>query len=289
MSTPQALNLAGGRLAALAWGGEHAPTWLALHGWLDNGASFSRLAPLLCEQLGVRIVALDLAGHGHSEHRQGDYALWDYCHDLLDAADELGLKQLTLLAHSMGAGIACLTAAALPERIEKLILIDGLGAVTTPADKSAAQLRKGLLAARRSISGPPRYPDSETAVAARVAGGVTPIDADTARPLVERNLTHDERGHVYLRTDGRLLWPSPVRLDPEQALALLSAIKAPTLLIEGEQGILGERDMARAARAAMPQLVRRVLPGGHHLHLEPGKVAGVAQAIAAWLEEANRK
>lgn len=47
--------------------------------------------------------------------------------------------------------------------------------------------------------------------------------------------------------------------------------------------------MARAARAAMPQLVRRVLPGGHHLHLEPGKVAGVAQAIAAWLEEANRK
>ncbi|MDX5376211.1 MAG: alpha/beta hydrolase, partial [Halomonas sp.] len=108
------------------------------------------------------------------------------------------------------------------------------------------------------------------------------IDADTATPLVERNLIREADGHVRLRTDGRLLWPSPVRLSPEQALALLGAIKAPVLLIEGERGILGERDMARAARAAVPQLRREVLPGGHHLHLEPESVDAVAEAIANW-------
>ncbi|MDX5376205.1 MAG: alpha/beta hydrolase, partial [Halomonas sp.] len=200
MNPAHSLSLAEGRLAALAWGREDAPTWLALHGWLDNAASFSRLAPLLVERLGIRLVALDFAGHGHSEHREGDYALWDYCHDLLDAADELGLERVSLLAHSMGAGVACLTAAALPERIEQLVLIDGLGAVTTPAAESAVQLRKGLLAARRTRSVTPRYPDSKTAVAARVAGGVTPIDADTATPLVERNLIREADGHVRLRT-----------------------------------------------------------------------------------------
>ncbi|EWG98334.1 alpha/beta fold hydrolase [Halomonas sp. BC04] len=282
MSDPRAIRLAGGRLAGLSWGDDAAPTWLALHGWLDNAASFTRLAPLLARRLHIRIVAIDFSGHGHSQHAAGDYALWDYCHDLLDAADELGLERATLLAHSMGAGVSCLTAAALPERVDRLILIDGLGALTTPAGDAAQQLHKGLRAFRRSLSAAPRYPDIKTAVAARVAGGVTPIDADTARPVVARNLSDEGDGHVRLRTDGRLLWPSPVRLTPEQVLALLGAIKAPVLLIEGDSGILGERESAAAARSAVSVLTRRVLPGGHHLHLESGAVAAVAQAIVDW-------
>ncbi|MBR9904249.1 MAG: alpha/beta hydrolase, partial [Gammaproteobacteria bacterium] len=101
---PQPLSLAQGRLAALSWGRSDAPTWLALHGWLDNAASFTRLAPLLVEALGIRIVALDFRGHGHSAHAPpaGDYALWDYCQDVLDAMETLALEQTSLLAHSMG-------------------------------------------------------------------------------------------------------------------------------------------------------------------------------------------
>ena len=285
MNEPAALRLAGGRLAALSWGEAEAPVWLALHGWLDNAASFSRLAPLLAERLGIRVVALEFAGHGHSEHSPGDYALWDYCHDVLDAADELGLERLTLLGHSMGAGVACLTAAALPERLAQLVLIDGLGAVTTEAARAPEQLRRGLMAHRRGASPAPHYPDRETAVAARVAGGATPIDADTASPLVARNLQALPDGRVGLRTDSRLLRPSPVRLCPEQALACLGAIRAPTLLVEGETGILGESERARLARGALPGLERRVLPGGHHLHLEAGAVEAVAAAIVTWREQ----
>jgi pimeloyl-ACP methyl ester carboxylesterase len=287
MSEPRELRLAGGRLAALAWGAETAPTWLALHGWLDNAASFSRLAPHLVAALGIRVVALDFAGHGRSAHAPGDYALWDYCHDLLDAGESLGIERLSLLAHSMGAGVACLTAAALPERLARLVLIDGLGAVTTEASQAPGQLRRGLLAHRRAASPAPHYPDSETAVAARVAGGATPIDADTATPLVERNLRALEGGRVGLRTDGRLVKPSPVRFCPEQVLACLGAIRCPTLLVEGTAGILGESQRAQAARSALPGLVRRVLSGGHHLHLEAAAVESVAEAITAWVGEAT--
>lgn len=282
MSEARSLRLAEGRLAALAWGEEQAPTWLALHGWLDNAASFSRLAPRLAVALGIRVVAIDFAGHGLSRHRRGDYALWDYCHDLLDACDHLGFSRMPLLAHSMGAGVACLTAAALPERVERLVLIDGLGALATEAGEAPAQLRKGLLADRRPASPAPRYPDSETAVAARVAGGATPIDTETARPLVSRNLEALPDGQVQLRTDARLLRPSLVRLCPEQVDAMLTAIRCPVLLVEGEAGILGERVRARRARAAVTRLTRRVLPGGHHLHLEPSAAAVVAETIVRW-------
>ncbi|MDT8879851.1 alpha/beta hydrolase [Halomonas saccharevitans] len=303
-SQPQRLRLADGRLAALAWGDPEAPSWLALHGWLDNAASFSRLAPRLVERLGIRVVALDFAGHGQSAHHDGGYALWDYVHDLLDAGDELGLSRLTLLAHSMGAGVACLAAAALPERVETLVLIDGLGALTTAADDAPAQLRKALLAERRarsrapSLSGArtssasgsraPSYPDNEAAVAARVAGGATPIDAETARPLMLRNLEELPGGRVRLRTDARLLRPSPVRLCPEQLSAMLCALRAPVLLVEGATGILGDRPRARWARAAVANLSRRVLPGGHHLHLEPAAAGEVARVIADWHASSER-
>lgn len=281
---PKPLSLAQGRLGALSWGRADAPTWLALHGWLDNAASFTRLAPLLVEALNIRIVALDFRGHGHSAHAPsgGDYALWDYCHDVLDAMEDLGLEQTSLLAHSMGAAVACLLAASLPERVERLTLIDGLGALNTPIEETTSQLRKGLIAYRRPLSRAPRYPDIESAVAARVAGGVTPLDSITATPLVERNTQPTADGHVQMRTDSRLLKPSLVRFTPEQVLSLLAAINAPMLLIEGEQGILGERKWAQEARHVVKGLTRQVLNGGHHLHLEPRAVAQVASVIGGY-------
>lgn len=277
----QSLSLAHGRLAALSWGRADAPTWLALHGWLDNAASFTRLAPLLVKALGIRIVAIDFRGHGHSAHTPSgsDYALWDYSHDVLDAMDALGIEQAVLLAHSMGASVSCLLAAALPERVSRLILLDGLGALNTAAEESASQLRKGLIAYRRVSSRVPRYADIESAVAARVAGGVTPLDRITATPLVERNTQATPDGGVQMRTDSRLLKPSLVRFTPQQVLALLADIQAPVLLIEGEQGILGEREWPAQARQAVPYLTRYVLAGGHHLHLEPQAVNSVADVV----------
>lgn len=55
-----------GELSALQWGQPDAPPLLALHGWLDNAASFARLAPLLAKHR--RAIALDMPGHGHSAH-----------------------------------------------------------------------------------------------------------------------------------------------------------------------------------------------------------------------------
>lgn len=281
---PRECRLADNRLAALVWerDGLHteAPTWLALHGWLDNAASFSRLAPLLSKALDVRIVAIDFAGHGHSAWLGGhsDYALWDYLHDVLDALDDLALSRATLLAHSLGACVSSLLAAALPERLERLWLIDGIGALTASEALSPRQLRNGVLGVRRPLSPPPSYESVEAALEARVAGAITPLDHETARPLVERNLQGDGE-RVRYRTDPRLLRPSQVKLTPAQSRAMLLSIETPVDLIEAQEGILGDHLDREDVRSEMTCLTRHRLPGGHHLHLEPAAVQAVADTI----------
>jgi len=273
-----------GRLAALSWGDDAAPTWVALHGWLDNAATFSRLAPALVTALGIRLVALDLPGHGHSPHRgaRADYPLWGYVPDVLDALDALNLHATTLVGHSMGAGVASLIAAAAPERVDRLVLIDGLASTTSEPDETVAQLQAALRARRRSRSDAGGYASLDDAVSARVRGGVTRMDADTARPIVERNLLQQSDGHYRWRTDRRLVYPSLLRWTPDQMLATVAAIHAPVLLLQATGGVLTQRPHLGEACLRIDGLERRIVSGGHHLHLERVRVAQVASEIVRW-------
>ncbi|MCX2523276.1 alpha/beta fold hydrolase [Larsenimonas rhizosphaerae] len=273
---PHPVSLADGRLAGLAWGRAGAPLVIALHGWLDNSMSYSRLAPALVCQHDIYLVALDLSGHGHSDWLPGrlDYALWDYVQDVLDTLDHYTQDEVTVIGHSMGASVALLASLA-DTRIRQLWLIDGLGMLTTPATEAAEQLKRGIRGLRRSTPRRPTYPDAQAAVRARVKGGVTAVDDDVAWQLVPRNLEAID-GAVRLRTDPRLMRPSLVRFTPAQRDAILQSVTVPVALIEADQGILGEAPHAVRSRACLPTLTRHCLPGGHHLHLELDRIDEVA-------------
>ena len=148
MSTPVEevrLSLPHIELAAHLFGPEDGLPVIALHGWLDNANSFARLAPKL---QGLRIIALDMAGHGHSAHRPtgAGYALWDYVFDVLQVAEQLGWKRFALLGHSLGAIVSLVLAGALPERVTHLGLIDGAIPPTGTADNAAERLGMALQA-----------------------------------------------------------------------------------------------------------------------------------------------
>lgn len=263
-------------VAAHLYGPENGQPVIALHGWLDNAATFSRLAPLLED---VRIVALDLPGHGHSDHRPlgAAYNIWDYAHDVLQTAEQFGWKRFSILGHSMGAIVSVLLAGAMPERIERLALIDGVIPYTGEADAAPQKFGESLQAMlvvddKRK----PVYVSFEQAVTARMRG-VSAVSQEAAERLALRGLMPVPGGYTW-RTDARLKLPSPMRLSRAHALAFVHRVACPASLILAEQGLMTQPAMD-ALLQTLPFEQHR-LPGGHHLHLDDQ--AG-AEAVAAVL------
>lgn len=266
-------------LHAQVWGDATLPPLVALHGWLDNAGSFARLAPLLAAR--YRVIALDLPGHGHSGHLAAgaSYHYVDYVQAVLAAADALQLDRYSLLGHSLGAGIAALVAAASPERIERLLLIEGLGPLGDDGAHTLQRFRDAL--ARRGANRKPLrvFRDVTQAVAARsMASG---LPAELARPIVERGLAETDGGWRW-RSDPRLTRPSAVRLAETQVHALLRGIGAPTALLLAQPAtsyLPGALMQARAACVA--NITVSHLDGGHHLQLEH------PADVAAWIDAAT--
>jgi pimeloyl-ACP methyl ester carboxylesterase len=259
------LNLPHIELAAHLYGPEGGRPVIALHGWLDNAASFARLAPQL---QGLRILALDFAGHGYSGHRPvgASYQLWDNALDVLMVADQLGWERFALLGHSMGAIVAVLLAAAIPERIERLALIDGLLPYTGEAEDAPRKLGEGLRA-QLALAGKrkPVYADIEQAVVARMKG-VGDVSREAAELLAGRGLMPVPGGYTW-RSDSRLTLASPIRLTRAHAHAFVQQIQCPLSLILAERGMLLHEPGITRLLEGLPFQVQR-LPGGHHLHLD---------------------
>lgn len=134
-AAPVNIRLSWGTMEGLHWSRPGAPKVLCLHGWLDNAASFVPLAPYLKD---FDLLALDFAGHGFSSHRPetSRYYFPDNLYDLDAALDILGWETCHIIGHSMGGGIASGFAAALPERVNRLVLLDAVGILTLPPDRS---------------------------------------------------------------------------------------------------------------------------------------------------------
>jgi pimeloyl-ACP methyl ester carboxylesterase len=263
------------RLAARVWGPPDGVPVLALHGWLDNAASFDALAPLLP---GVRLVALDLTGHGYSDHRPpgSHYHFVDFIPDVAAAADALGWQRFALLGHSLGGGIASFVAATLPERVTRLAAIEGFGPPTSNPDDSPINLRKAL-AQMHTLPGKrlPVYPDLEAAIQTRCEASGLSWRAATI--LVERGVKPIGDGFGW-RTDPRLRFVSPLYLAEAQILAYMARIQAPALLLCGEAGYLVRRAYMQDRYARVAHLTVKIVPGGHHPHLEN------PESCARWLE-----
>ena len=263
-------------LAARVWGEPHLPKLLALHGWLDNAASFDRLAPLLCGRF--HIVAIDFPGHGRSGWRPAGtwYHYVDYLNDVLAAANALGWDRFGLLGHSLGGAVASVLAAACPERIEHLLLIEALGPLTTDANRALDLLQKALHeragVADKSLR---VFADDTIAVSARrQANG---LSESAAAALVSRGIKAAPGGFTWA-SDPRLTLTSPQRFVEEQIQVVLAGIRTPSLLIlaQPEQPYL-QREMIERRIAQVRDIEVQRLVGTHHLHLEDPQP--VAEAI----------
>ncbi|MDF2179834.1 alpha/beta hydrolase [Aliiglaciecola sp. CAU 1673] len=266
------------QLAGLRCGDPLGPKVLALHGWLDNAASF---LPLSGFMQNVDFLALDFAGHGHSAHRSPDahYHLMDWVQDIHALVESLGWQQFHILGHSMGGIVGSLYSACFPERVLTLTMLEAFGPLTQEAQTSAQQLRDSVLSRLEIEKKEARHPPSfSKAVIARTMAG--DIDKESARILVERNLVETDDGLKW-RTDRRLRTISSLRMTDEQAKAFLCGIQCPVLAVRGESGFEKIRINQAKRREWIVNLKESSCEGGHHFHMQQPQVLA-EQLRAFW-------
>lgn len=259
------------RLAALDNKSE-GPVIIGLHGYLDNAESLRPLSPFLSS---YRFVALDLAGHGKSDHRPlgAQYNQVDFLQDLYAFIEEQAWKSVILLGHSLGGILATQFAALFPERVKGIISIDACGPLTEKESTTASQMREAIMSRHAKRRNQLRSVNLDDAVKARC--NVSDIKATDARPILARNLTQDAGGHYFWSSDPRLRTKSTLRLTELQAEDLMRAIVCPILFI-GASHSFKQLDKAFASRASWFKNAQyEQFVGGHHIHMENTEHVGL--------------
>ncbi|MFT2091476.1 alpha/beta fold hydrolase [Paraglaciecola sp. 2405UD69-4] len=266
-------------LRGVGYGDPQKPMILALHGWLDNAASFEPISQYLRD---FYIVAIDLTGHGLSDHRTpgAHYHLIDFVHDLHELVESQGWTDLVLMGHSMGGIIGSLYSACFEERVSKFISIESLGPLAKAPQTSPSQLRDSINSRLKAQKSRVRHPTSfERTVEARTMVG--DISVSSARLLVARN-TQTVAGQLRFTTDRRLRTLSSMRLTEQQVESFLRNIKCPVLVIMGRSGYESMGDAFLARKDWIVKLQSFEYDGHHHLHMDNPKP--VAEAIVDFMK-----
>ncbi len=274
------IRVRGLNVAARIWGPPCACPVLALHGWLDNAASFDALAPLIPN---CRIVAVDLPGHGLSAYRPKGalYHYADWVIDVTAISEVLNWDCFAIMGHSMGAGIACLFAGTFPKRVNSLVLLDGLGPMTAGGEEAPERMFAGV---RRLLSieqrKRPKPLPSRQFAAARMCEAVPGLTLKSAHILLERGMK-DVDGGVVWRADPRLRVPSLFRFTQTHVRAFLKRISCPVLIVRGENGFPFDKNWVDEQLASLKNVHVVSVKGGHHVHLD--KAESIAPSIYAHL------
>ena len=257
--------------------------FIALHGWLDNCASFDCLTPYLSN---IQCLAIDLAGHGASDHYPGliDYPLWSEVGAIYAIADQMGWQRFGVIGHSRGAMMALCLAGVYPERISHLLMLDALlPSLIRPEEapqRMISSIEEVQRRVRRKIS---LYPSYNEAITARCQSRFSPLSKASAELLAVRGLV-EVNSKFHWHADGKLWALSNLGVTKEILDSFVTRITAKCVLLLGENGLMQQLKTQPVALAQHQQIVKQLnidvhtISGGHFLHMEES-VQAVAQLV----------
>ena len=294
--------LRGLRYHVRRWGdaglvGPGRPPLVLMHGWMDVGASFQFLVDELASVEGFErlVLAPDWRGFGLTQRPAADtYWFPDYLADLDRLLDAIAPgAAVDLLGHSMGGNVVMSYAGLRPERVRRLVNLEGFGLPETRAEQAPKRLLQWLDELKTPAE--LRSYDSVQAVAARLMQNNPLLPADKAAWLAphwaaprEGDDGSGRRWHV--QGDPAHKRVNPVLYRKDEILETWKRIAAPLLWVEGDQTDVSKwwgHRYPRAdfdARLALVPQVRRVVlsPCGHMLHHD--QPAALAGHLAAFLQ-----
>jgi pimeloyl-ACP methyl ester carboxylesterase len=195
-------------------------------------------------------------------------------------ADALGWQRFDLLGHSRGAAVATLFAGTFPDRVDRLLLLEGGLPILGEAADAPANLARVIERSRElSGRGGRIYASRAEAITERV-NGFTPVTVEAAEILARRSLVEVAGGWQW-QADQRLKAGSEFRLTREELIAFLQRVEAPTLCLMAEDSPFADRPGYRELLEIIRGIDIRRLPGRHHFHLEAA-AAAIAASVTAF-------
>jgi pimeloyl-ACP methyl ester carboxylesterase len=214
------------------------PTLVMLHGWMDVAASFQFVVDALRDDR--HVLALDWRGFGASDTPAIDtYYFTEYLGDLelvLDALFGADRGPIDLLGHSMGGNVAMLYSGVRPDKIRRLVNLEGFGMPRSPPMLAPARIGRWLDQLKTPMQLKP-YPDL-AAVAARLRKTNPLLRGDRAEWLAahwSRPTGSDAAGERALLADVNHKRMSPLLAQVDEWLECWKRIKAPLLWVEGDR------------------------------------------------------
>jgi pimeloyl-ACP methyl ester carboxylesterase len=260
------------------------PALVLVHGWMDVGASFQFVVDAL--QADRCVIAPDWRGFGLSDTSSSDsYWFPDYLGDLEALLDALAPNQrIDLAGHSMGGNVAMIYAGVRPERIRRLVNLEGFGMPETRPQQAPRRYAQWLDELKQPALLRP-YP-SVDAVAKRLIKNNPLLAADKAAWLARHWSQQRDDGQWHILADPAHKHANPVLYRKEEVLECWKRIEAPVLWVEGDRtdvtkwwGDRYPRSDFESRLAVVPRVERELLsPCGHMLHHDQ------PQALAALLE-----
>jgi lipase len=248
------VSVPGGDLRVGVWEGttDAAPTVLLIHGVTASHLSWPFVAERLPE---VRVVAPDLRGRGRSNDLSGPAGLAAHARDMVAVLDVLGVERVVVVGHSMGAFVALVLGDLYPERVSRIVLVDGGLPLDLPANMGTDDIIRLVLG-----------PTAER-LAMRFASVEAYLDFWRAHPAFRRDWTPELEAYLAydlvgaepdLRpaTSYETLEEDSIDQNTGGAIAeALARLRHPTVLLTAERGLL-DQVPALYARERIPALVR---------------------------------
>ena len=256
-ASEETLNANGLNHHVIRWGDRPIDVVLC-HGFLDIGWSFDAVARALVSN-GHGVASFDWRGHGQTDWvgRGGYYHFPDYVLDLEELLPRLTDRPVHLVGHSMGGSVCAMYAAARPEKLRTLTLVEGIGPPEMEPREPTRRLRAWL-------------------------NGVQKVRARTPRPIrdvpVQNPDLPDDLGAFLIsksteEVDGGIRWTfdplhktfSPRPFQAASFGALLESITTPTLVVAGERGFRLEDESERVGKIRDHGVVE-IPDVGHMIH-----------------------
>ena len=276
------LDVRGLRYHVRRWPRDGAPKLFLLHGWMDVSASFQFLADALRGEWDL--YAPDWRGYGLTQWEKSDcYWFADYIADLEVLLDQLEASPVNLVGHSLGGNVASMYAGIRPQRVAKLVNLEGFGLSPTRPEQAPKRYARWLDELRE----PPRlraYKDFGE-LAARMRNNNPRLSVERADFLARHWGREAGNEGVLLRGDPRHKIVNPVLYRYEEVRACWQQVSAPVLWVDAAESDtlkrLGLNEAQHAERrSAFRNLKHETVKGaGHMLHHDQ------PEAVAHLIEE----